>query len=229
MAEAAIQPVKFLFETAFDDQTAAHSAAVTPEDIDAIRQESYNAGFAAAQNETANIIRSIESKVTGFYNQIDLETARLKDDAAALALLAARKLANTLISRQPLAEIEALILEVLDQMSSPPHIIITVNDGLIDDIKTAIENSSAAALSTSKLQFTGSPSIARNDCHIKWADGEITHSTSKIESIIDTIIDSKLPTEPTGGIDLSAAETDDTSQTNDMPPKDISAAQGDQG
>jgi len=207
MAEAAIQPVKFLFETVFDTPVSTDDAVISEEQLAAIRQEAYQAGFNAAheqtEKQTADAISMIASKLTTF----DQDTLTLKREAVSLAIITARKLASTLLANQPTTEVEAVIHEALSHMPKDIHLLITVNEEKLDEIKAIVEAMPEAQFITGKLIINGSAELAPSDCSIKWAEGEITRDITSLTQSIDTIIANYLSQTPAGEQYRTAFET----------------------
>jgi flagellar assembly protein FliH len=57
---------------------------------------------------------------------------RLEAEAVEVAVAIAKKLAPALIAREPLAEIEALVIDVLSHVRSAPHIAVRVAEDLVE-------------------------------------------------------------------------------------------------
>lgn len=217
MAEAATQPEKFLFETVFDAPAPTNDAEISEERLAAIRDEAYQAGFNAAQTQSANTLNMIASKLKTF----DQNTMAIKQEAASLAVIAARKLATTLLAHQPIAEVEAVIHEALSFMPKDIHLHITVNEEMCDEIKAAVEAMPEAQFMTGKLIIKGSPDLAANDCKLKWAEGEITRDTTALTQQIDAIIANFLSTTPAGEqYRVAIEDTESESLADEDPTQD---------
>lgn len=215
MAEAATQPEKFLFETVFDTPVTPNDAEISEERLTAIREEAYQAGFNAAQTQSANTLNIIASTLKTF----DQNTADIKNEAVSLAIITARKLATTLLALHPIAEVEALIHEALNNMPKDIHLHITVNEKMSDEIRAVVEALPEAQFMTGKIIIEGAAGLAANDCRLKWAEGEITRDTTGLTQQIDAIIANYLSGTPAGEQYRAALEETENATLADEGPK----------
>ncbi len=199
MAGSVPQPVKFTFERVFGDTFDADNARLSEEEISAMRDEAYSAGFKAAQKENASriadLLTSIAKAVQSFHSQLSKETARLKREAGGLALIAARKLAAASLRAHPLSEIKALIEEALEYLPRKTIVLVTVNDGVLEDIEAYVASAPCAQVFDGKIIFKGARDIAVTDCRLEWADGESSRDMGVLEQQIDALFSSHLTAE----------------------------------
>lgn len=188
MGAAATQPEKFLFETVFDTPASTDNAAVSEEQIAAIREEAYQAGFNAAQQQTEKQTADALSMLATKLKTFDQNTLTIQREAVSLAVITARKLAGTLLAHQAMVEVEAVIHDALSHMPRDIHLLITVNEESLDEVKAMVDTMPEAQFMTGKLIIDGSAELAPSDCTIKWADGEVTRDTADLTQSIDTII-----------------------------------------
>lgn len=192
MAHAATEPVKYLFERAFDGPRPPDA-----EDIEAIRAEAYAQGFAAAKQETeqhtATALSAIGQAMGRVGARLDAETDRISNQAATLALITARKLARTLVERAPQSAVQSVIAESLSHLPRDTRIVIAVAASQAADLARLIETLPEAAFNAGGVVIEASESLNPGDCEIRWADGEIIHNPSQIHARIDRIIETHLP------------------------------------
>lgn len=197
MANTNIEPLKFTFERVFDDNPGLANAGYGEEDVAAIRDEAYRAGFLAAQEEieqqTANAMASIAKALGDYHAKFEERSRQLEQEAAGLALMTGRKLAATLMKRFPAQEIEALIQEALGHMQQDSTVSITLNDQMLELVQNHVEQSPAAAFLSEQIKFFGSPDVAASDCRIEWADGQTSRNLAALEREIDAILTSYFP------------------------------------
>jgi flagellar assembly protein FliH len=191
---------KYLFDLDF---SASHKAAERPvpfaeHAVKLAEAESrgFRDGFAAAEKEAVAVA---ERRTAAAFEQIGdvlgrlaqglsaIET-RLEEDAAALALAIARKLAPELIAREPLGEIAALARECFRHLVNAPHVVVRVGDALLETARMQLEEIARAQGFEGRLVVIGEPGIAAGDCRIEWADGGVVRDRAKTEQAVDTAV-----------------------------------------
>jgi flagellar biosynthesis/type III secretory pathway protein FliH len=188
MGATATQPEKFLFETVFNAPASTDNAAVSEEQLATIREEAYQAGFNAAQEQTEKQTANALSMLATKLKTLDQNTLTIEREAVSLAVITARKLASTLLADQSMAQVEAVIHDALSHMPKDIHLLITVNEESLDEVKTMVDAMPEAQFMTGKLIINGSAELAPSDCTIKWSEGEITRDIAGLTQSIDTII-----------------------------------------
>jgi flagellar assembly protein FliH len=134
-------PAKFLFDVDFaagsrrePTITLAEHATKLAEAEEAARARGYAQGERDAQVEISRRIAStLESIATGIEavaGALKAIEAKLECEAVEVAVAVARKLAPSLIEREPFAEITALASGCFRELVAAPHIVVRVNEGL---------------------------------------------------------------------------------------------------
>jgi flagellar assembly protein FliH len=206
------EAIKFTFNEMFDDDAGADDTSVaqkavrksrwTDEEIDALKAEARAEGSAEA-------LASIEAKTleanTAAFGQIataastalsDLAHVKseVQAEAAELAFSVARKLADALLEVQPEKEIEAVIHECLKHLNREPRLVVRINDALVDDIQTSMQQAAAERGMAEKMMVVGDAGIALGDCEIEWSDGGVTRSRAELEDSAAEIINRYIET-----------------------------------
>ena len=96
----------------------------------------------------------------------------------------ARKLAPTLVAREPFAEISALASDCFRQLIAAPHIVVRVNDALYATAKEKLDDIVRARTFEGRLVVLAEPDIALGDCRIEWADGGINRDSASADAAI---------------------------------------------
>lgn len=100
----------------------------------------------------------------------------------------ARKLAPTLIAREPFAEIAALASDCFRQLVTAPHIAVRVNDALYAAAKEKLGDIVRARSFEGRLVVLAEPDIAPGDCRIEWADGGINRDSVAADAAISEAV-----------------------------------------
>lgn len=157
------------------------------------RAAAFAEGFAAGENgATAKSARhlveaaeAIGERVAGHAASIDdLRRATLAE-AVGLAASIAKKLAASLVSQQPVGEIEALITECIASLDGVPHLVIYCNDALADAVREVAVARMQTSGFTGRLVVMGDPEIVPGDCRLEWVDGGLARDQAALGSEID--------------------------------------------
>ena len=100
------------------------------------RSSGYAAGQADAGAETARrnavAMEGIARTLDGIAGHLGQAEVRIETEAVDIAVAVARKLCAELTSREPLAELTALVADCLRHLVSTPHLVVRINDALYD-------------------------------------------------------------------------------------------------
>lgn len=191
-------PAKFLFDQDFS--SSAHGDAANATELARKLAEAeargtrtgYAAGQADAAAETARrnavAMEGIARTLGAIAAHLQAAEARIETEAVDIAVAVARKLCNELTSREPLAELTALITDCLRQLVSTPHLVVRINDALYDDARTRIEVLAKQSGFEGRLVILSDPDIACGDCKLEWADGGVSSDRSATETKIAELV-----------------------------------------
>jgi flagellar assembly protein FliH len=191
-------PAKFLFDQDFSSTQrgdAANAADVARKLAEAEAKGArtgYAAGQADAAKETvrrnAMAMEEIARKLGGIAGGLGQAEARIEAEAVDIAVAVARKLCAELTSREPLAELTALVTDCLRHLVSTPHLVVRINDALYDDARARIETLAKQHGFEGRLVILSDPDIAHGDCKLEWADGGVTSDRTATESKIAELV-----------------------------------------
>jgi flagellar assembly protein FliH len=153
-------------------------------------------GFAAAEKEgtavaarrTAVALEQIGDALDRLARGLTTVEQRLETESIELAIAVARKLAPELVLRQPFAEIAALATECFKQLATAPHVVVRVNDALLETARTQLDEIARTRGFEGRLVVLAEPELAVGDCKIEWADGGIVRDTAKTDLAIANAI-----------------------------------------
>lgn len=159
----------------------------------AARKEGETAGFAAGeQSATARAAKQLTAAAEQLAGKAAAMAASIDDgrrqaiwESVTLARAIARKLAATLIAREPEAEIEALIVDCLASLNAVPHLVIRCRPELADAVRDIATKRIAASGFSGRLVVLGDPEIAPGDARLEWADGGLARDIGHLEAQVD--------------------------------------------
>ena len=191
-------PAKFLFDQDF----SANSRGENVNSADLARRlaeaeargsrNGYAAGQADASAETvrrnAIAMESISRMLGGIAGRLGAAEARIETQAVEIAVAVARKLCAELTSREPLAELTALVADCLRHLTSTPHLVVRVNDALYDEARGRIEGLAQQNGFEGRLVILSDSDIAHGDCKLEWADGGVSSDRAATEAKIAELV-----------------------------------------
>ncbi len=196
-ATSAKTPAKYLFDvefgtgSRFGDLSGNARAAIADAEKIAFRQ-----GFEAAKQEgeqrASAQLERIATDMKLVIGRLAAVETRLEREAIDVASAIARQLAPALIARQPLAEIEALVLDVLAHVRSAPHVAVRVAPDMAESAGARLKKLSEERGFASRLVVLPDPAIKGGNCLIEWADGGVSHDMQAIEARIAQAIENYL-------------------------------------
>jgi flagellar assembly protein FliH len=157
-------------------------------------------GTAVAARRTAVAFEQIGDALDRLARGLAAIEQRIEAEAIDLAAAIGRKLAPELVSREPFAEIAALATECFRQLARVPHVVVRVNDGLLDKARTELEQMTRTRGFEGRLVVIAEPEIAIGDCKIEWADGGVIRNQAKTDLTISTAIGRYLGARPTAAM-----------------------------
>lgn len=203
---------KYLFDQDFAPEAKSAEKPMSPVEL-AIKlgeaeSKGFADGFAAAEKEgTAVAARRMAVAFEQIGDSLDrlargLATVegRLETEAVELAAAIARKLAPELVSRQPFVEIAALATECLKHLSAAPHVVVRVNDTVLEIARARLDEIARARGFEGRLMVLADPEIAIGDCKIEWADGGVVRNAAKTDLVISNAIGRFLGARPTAAM-----------------------------
>lgn len=190
-------PAKFLFDTEFgtggrfgDLSGNARAAIADAEKV------SFREGFEAAKKEgeqrCAAQLDRIAAEMHLAVGRLAAIETRLEREAIDVASAIARQLAPALMAKQPLAEIEALVLDVLSHVRAAPHVAVRVSPGMAESAGARLMKIAEERGFASRLVILPDPAVQSGNCLVEWADGGVARDTQAIEARIAQAIQNYL-------------------------------------
>jgi flagellar assembly protein FliH len=190
------EPVKFLFDDEFGADGARKRSKLTMAEHETLlagaQEESFRQGFAAGKGEMsaadqhriAAAAEQIADAMEMIAHQMLSLEQRLEAEAVEVAVAVANKLAPALIEREPLAEIEKLVVEVFGEIRSAPHVAVRLPKQLVDEASAHLLKLADERGYAGRLVLLPDPDLGPDDCRIEWADGGVHRDRAGIENRI---------------------------------------------
>lgn len=163
------------------------------------------------EQETRDQVGALLKCAEQLLRNVKQECEGIQREAIELASTTASLLAKELIGHMPTANLESLFAEALEHANDAPHIVLTVNDNLVDGVQKTITSIAAQRGFSGKIIVLGDPETKAGDCCLQWADGGISVDFEKTRKAISQIVKRYLVTPK------AQAQTARTDQQQDDP------------
>ncbi len=176
------EPVKFLFEEEFAGGARSRAS------LEAVEAEAFRRGLAQGEADAnakierrlAAVIGQASERMADMSKKFASLESRLEAEAVEVAVAIARKLAPALIAREPLAEIEALVVDVLAHVRSAPHVAVRVAEDLVEPAGRRLKEIAEQRGFTSRLVILPAPELKADEVRVEWADGGVALDSSAV-------------------------------------------------
>lgn len=181
------RPVKYQFDVEF-----AGGGAESRTTLAAVEAEAFRRGHAAGEAEAnarierrlAAALNQAAERIGDLAKKFSALEQRLENEAVEVAIAVAGKLAPALIAREPLAELEALVIDVLSHVRSAPHLAVRVNEDLLELAGSRLKQIADERGFAGRLVLLPAPDLGPDEVRIEWADGGIARDRTAIENRI---------------------------------------------
>jgi flagellar assembly protein FliH len=193
-------PQKFKFDVEFRPEgdlisnaaRARQRKVLTQEELDAMLSRARHDGMKVGQVRAAEQVAAIVGELCDIVRQsVDSAQSQLEEvrrEAAALAVIAARKMAGHAVAALPEAEVEEALREALHQAIAEPRIVLRAAPNVVAAMKDKLDELAHEAGYEGRIVATAEPGMKAGDCRIEWRGGGAERSMDHIEEAIDEII-----------------------------------------
>jgi flagellar assembly protein FliH len=191
---------KFTFDVEFRPEgdlisnaaRARQRRVFTQEEIDHMfsraRQEGMKAGQIRATEALAAAVERLCGEVSHAMDAAVGEIETLREEAALVALVAARKLAPVAVAALPAADVEEALREAIHQAISEPRIVLRAAPGVIAALKDRLTEIARDLGYEGRIVASADPGLTNADCRIEWRGGGAERSMAGLEAAIADVI-----------------------------------------
>jgi flagellar assembly protein FliH len=199
---------RFLFDQEFDAHGRAKPRAraeiFDQDDLSAARAQAYAEGEQAGQATAASGIDANAAQVLDQITQGITETAAAFNDfaegwrqeAASIAITVGQKLAQRLLAEQPLAEIEAMVIDCVGQLQEEPRLVVRTSSPVAEAIADRINDITARTGFGGHLVILPDETMTDQDCRIEWAHGGVERSVQETDAAITRAVNDFMAARP---------------------------------
>ena len=191
---------KFKFDTEFRAEgdlvsnaaRARQRKVMTQEELDHMlnraRESGMKMGQVRAAEATASAVQQLCAIVQDAMGRAQDQLDVMRQDASALALVTAKKLAHVAVRLAPEGDVERVLREAMHQAIAEPRITLRAAPAVVEAIKDKLEELSLDVGYEGRLVATSDGSIMGADCRIEWRGGGAERSMEKLEEAIEEVI-----------------------------------------
>ncbi len=209
-----MNPVKFDFDTEFDQdgqilrEGESFKRFFTQDDVDAARMWGVEEGREMEEGRCAQSLQAIASQMQLILARLAHESDALRQEAASLAMAAARKIAGEALAAYPIDTIEQVALEAVQDLRSEPRLSVRCNPELVEALAERLEKTARDAGFDGAIMVRGDDGLANADVRLEWGAGAIQRSAEEIETRLNDVVARWLASPPSDEENRSDAPGD---------------------
>lgn len=169
---------------------------MTPEEIAAERATSYEKGkhdaLVDAERETAAALRDIAAAASAILTRLDSESRAMREDAARIALVAARKIAGASLDAFGYERAAAAIEAAMDTLRHQPRLVVKLSPEAAETLRPRIEEMCKTHAYAGAVLVRTEPGFGKGAVIIDWSDGVISTNPDDAAERIDHLIQAAL-------------------------------------
>ncbi|HEX8664140.1 MAG TPA: FliH/SctL family protein [Beijerinckiaceae bacterium] len=181
------QARRFLFDNDFRSPGRGDARAVA-EAEERGRAAGIAQGLAQAQHSIparlAQAVERLAQQAAALLADADARQAGIEEEAVALALTLARKLAGEALDADPLGPIAEAARDAFRHLSAVPHLAVRVNDALVEEVDGLLARLARERGFSGRIVVVGEPDIALGDARLEWADGGVVRERRATEAAL---------------------------------------------
>lgn len=190
---------KYAFETEFAPDGAILTQApkkFDSEELEAEKVSAYKRGaddaLAQAERQTTAAVQALGEKVTALLGKLDNERRAMREEAARVAMMAARKIAGAALDSFGAERVAIAIESVMDALRHHPRLVVKLAPEAIDVLKPRIDEMAELHGYGGAILVRGQPGLRAGEVSIDWSDGVIHMSPEDAAKRIEDLIEAAL-------------------------------------
>ena len=191
---------KFTFDTEFrvkgdlvsNAARARKRKTFTQEELDQICAKAHSEGIKAGQvRAIEKLAASVDALGKILREALDAsrgEIETVRQEAAQIALCAARKLARVALEAHPAGEVEDALREAIHQAVGEPRIVLRASQEVVEALTSKLEEIAHDEGYDGRIAASVDPAAKNSDCRIEWRGGGAERNFDTIEAAISDVI-----------------------------------------
>jgi flagellar assembly protein FliH len=193
---------KYAFDTEFAldgavlRENPAAAKRLTPDEIAAERTAGYESGkkdaLAHAERESAAALRDIAAAASAILTHLESESRALREDAARVAMIAAKKIAGASLDAFGAERAAAAIEAAMETLRHQPRLVVKVSPEAAETLRPRIEEMCKTHAYAGAVLVRVEPGLSKGAVSIDWSDGVVSTDPNDAAERIETLIQTAL-------------------------------------
>jgi flagellar assembly protein FliH len=190
---------KYAFDTEFAaDGAIVRDAAkrITEEDVDAACAAAYERGkqdaVAQAERQAAAALQALADVASAVLTRLDAESSAMREHAARIALVTARKIAGAALDAFGVERAAAAVEQAMDTLRHSPRLVVKLAPDAAEALKPRIAAMCEAHAYGGAILVREDAGLAAGEVVIDWSDGVITLDPQDAADRINAMVEAAL-------------------------------------
>jgi|CXWL01.1.fsa_nt_gi flagellar assembly protein FliH len=190
---------KYAFDTEFTPDGGIVRDAqkrLSPEEIEAERTRVYEQAkkdaLVAAERDAAAQLQNLADAASAILTRLDAESRAMREEAARVAMAAARKIAGAAIDAYGADTIAAAIESAMDALRHQPRLVVRLAPELVETLKPRIDDMSAAHAYAGAVLVRAEPGMKRGAVIVDWSDGVVSLDPAETTERVNALVEATL-------------------------------------
>jgi flagellar assembly protein FliH len=190
---------KFAFDTEFSpsgDVVREAPKKFSAEEVEAECQAAYARGAqdatAQAERQAAAALQALADATKKLLGQLDSERQAMRNEAARLALAAARKVAGAALEAHGVERAAAAIEAVMDLLRHQPRLLVKLSPDAAEALKPRIDEMAQAHGYDATILVRTQAGLKSGEVIIDWSDGMLAMSPDDANAQIEALVETAL-------------------------------------
>lgn len=191
---------KFTFDTQFSERDdvvsdaarARRRLSLTQGELDNMltlaRHEGQSGGEVRALEALAEAARGTVATIETALARTKTDIEAVREQAAQIALVAARKLAHAALQSFAADEVEAALRDAMHQAIGEPRITLRAAPRIAEALKARVAEIAHEEAYDGRVQISAEPGVRGADCRIEWRGGGAERSEAAIDAALAALI-----------------------------------------
>lgn len=185
----------FIFDTEFAPDGAVlqggEQSYYSREEAAEIRQRAHLAGEQAAQDQGVAALHSFVSNINAVHAALAQAAAQVREEAAELALAAARKIAGVALDKNGEEAAADALAEAVRNLKSGPAIVVSVPEDALPELLPRLEKLKAEG-AVDAIRLQASETAQPGDWRIEWAEGGQGFDREQVAEAVEAAVRARL-------------------------------------
>ncbi len=190
---------KYAFDTEFAPDGAIVREApkrLDPDEVEAERKVAYASGAqdatAKAEREIAAALEALADAASAVLTRLDAESQAMREEAARVALAAARKIAGAALDAFGEERAIAAIESAMDALRHQPRLVVKLSPEAATLLKPRIDEMVASHAYAGAVLVRTEPNLRKGEVVIDWSDGVIAMNPEDAAVRIEKLVEAAL-------------------------------------